>query len=266
MDSEIQQHARSRALNSDGHVRCGPFVVRHDRDWDSPFANYAIPDDGAAPGPEEVAALVLAFRELDRLPRLEYLPSCAPLVEPALLAAGFVVEDRAAVMVCTAETVLVPAAVPGIVLREPADEAEFRAAAAVQHVAYGEPGDPGPGGAARLRATLDAGGVVTLAAAEDGAAAGAGAGAGAVAGVGICTPPLDGLSELAGLAVAADFRRRGIAAALAARLTAAALTGGCRTVWLEPGDPDIQRIYARIGYRVVGEKLNISLPPVRAPR
>jgi GNAT superfamily N-acetyltransferase len=231
VDSEIQQHARSRALNSDGHVRCGPFVVRHDRDWDSPFANYAIPDDGAAPGPEEVAALVLAFRELDRLPRLEYLPSCAPLVEPALLAAGFAVEDRAAVMVCTAETVLVPAAVPGIVLREPADEAEFRAAAA-----------------------------------EDGAAAGAGAGAGAVAGVGICTPPLGGLSELAGLAVAADFRRRGIAAALAARLTTAALTGGCRTVWLEPGDPDIQRIYARIGYRVVGEKLNISLPPVRAPR
>jgi predicted GNAT family acetyltransferase len=46
---------------------------------------------------------------------------------------------------------------------------------------------------------------------------------------------------------------------LSAYLTAAVLERGCRTVWLEPGDPGIGRIYARIGYRTVGEKLNISL-------
>ena len=76
---------------------------------------------------------------------------------------------------------------------------------------------------------------------------------------GVCSSPAEGLTELAGLAVAAGFRRRGIGAALAAHLTATALKRGCQGVWLEPGDADIERIYARIGYRTVGEKLNISL-------
>ncbi|NEE52141.1 GNAT family N-acetyltransferase, partial [Streptomyces sp. SID8455] len=40
-----------------------------------------------------------------------------------------------------------------------------------------------------------------------------------------------------------------------------ALDQGCRTVWLEPGDPDVERIYAGVGYRRIGEKLNISLEP-----
>jgi ribosomal protein S18 acetylase RimI-like enzyme len=254
MNSRIQQHARARALGSADHVRTGPFVLRHDRGWDNPAANYAIPDDGAAPTAEDVAALVGAFRERERLPRLEYLPSCAPLVEPALLAAGFTVENRATVMACAAGALRAPDAPSGVVLREPADEAEFLAAALVQHLGYGgsaddADADAAKGGAARLHATADGGGFVALAADERGT----------VAGIGICTAPLDGLSELAGLAVAPAFRRRGVAAALAAHLTATALAGGCETVWLEPGDPDIQRIYARIGYRVVDEKLNISL-------
>ncbi|MEW5543091.1 GNAT family N-acetyltransferase, partial [Streptomyces cyaneofuscatus] len=33
----------------------------------------------------------------------------------------------------------------------------------------------------------------------------------------------------------------------------------CRAVWLEPGDADVERIYASIGYRRIGEKVNISL-------
>ena len=252
MSSRIQQHARARALGSADHVRSGPFVLRHDRGWDSPFANYAIPDDGAAPTAGDVAALVGAFRERERLPRLEYLPSCAPLVEPALLAAGFTVENRAAVMACAAEALGAPDTPSGVVLREPADEGEFLEAALVQCVGYGgsaDDADAVKGGTARLHATADGGGFAAVAATAQGT----------VVGVGICTAPLDGLSELAGLAVASAFRRRGVAAALSAHLTAMALAGGCALVWLEPGDPDIQRIYARIGYRVVDEKLNISL-------
>lgn len=66
-----------------------------------------------------------------------------------------------------------------------------------------------------------------------------------------------------GLAVAAEFRRRGIGADLSARLTATAFEQGCRVVWLEPGDAEVERIYASIGYRRIGEKLNISLGPER---
>ena len=258
MNSRIQHHARARALASADSVRSGPFVLRYNRGWASPFANYAIPDDGAAPTADDVTALIDAFRERDRLPRLEYLPSCAPLVEAALLAAGLTVENRVIVMACTAETLVAPDSSPGVVCREPDGEGEFLAAALVQHLGYGGAADAegveeAARGADRLHATAADGGFVAL------AATGTPNDVGTVVGTGTCTPPLDGLSELVGLAVDSDFRRCGIAAALAAHLTAAALTGGCRLVWLEPGDADIQRIYARIGYRAVGEKLNISL-------
>ena len=249
MDFDVQNHARTRVLRSDGHVRSGPFVVRYNRDWPSPFANYAIPDDGAAPSASQVSALVGTFRALDRVPRLEYLPTCAPQVEPALLAAGFTAENRAPVMACSAQTLITPIAATGVTITEPTDDAGLLATARVQHAGYEQPGEPASGETAWLRDTIEGGGVVALASLGDGTPVGAGA----------CSAPVDGLSELAGLAVRAGFRRRGIGAALSAYLTAAVLDRGCRTVWLEPGDPGIERIYARIGYRTVGEKLNISL-------
>jgi ribosomal protein S18 acetylase RimI-like enzyme len=249
MDFDVQHHARTRALRTDNHIRSGPFVVRHDPNWPSPFANYAIPDDGSAPTASEVSDLIDTFRTLDRMPRLEYLPSCAPQVEPVLLAAGFTAENSAAVMTCSAGTLLRPEDAADVLITEPADDAGLLATAAVQHAGYGQPGEPIPGEINWLRGTIAGRGVVALATTDGGTAVGAG----------VCSPPMDGLSEMAGLAVAANFRRRGIGAMVAAYLTAAVLARGCRTVWLEPADPDIQRMYARIGYRTVGEKLNISL-------
>jgi hypothetical protein len=46
---------------SHGAERIGPFLVRFDEHSDSPFRNYAIPDDAAQPSAEDVAALVVAF-------------------------------------------------------------------------------------------------------------------------------------------------------------------------------------------------------------
>jgi hypothetical protein len=89
----------------------------------SPFANNAIPDDGAAPTASEVSALIGTFRSPDRVPRLEYLPSCAPQVEPVLLSAGFTAENRAAVMACSAETLITPRAATEVLITEPTDDA-----------------------------------------------------------------------------------------------------------------------------------------------
>jgi hypothetical protein len=80
--------------------RAGPFTATFDRHTDSPFLSYAFPDDGAEPTPHDVAALAQAFRRRGRVPRLEFLPAVAPAVEPALLAGGFTVEARLAVMTC----------------------------------------------------------------------------------------------------------------------------------------------------------------------
>ncbi len=64
------------------------------------------------------------------------------------------------------------------------------------------------------------------------------------------------------MAVAPRFRRRGIGAALSAHLTSLAHRRGYRLVWLEPADDAVERIYAAIGYRPLGEKLTLSLPGV----
>ncbi|MEU8829610.1 GNAT family N-acetyltransferase [Streptomyces sp900116325] len=250
MDADVQSHTRTLALRSPDHLRIGPFTVRHNPDWQLKYANYAIPDQGAEPTAADVQALIAAFRERDRMPRLEYLPGGAPAVEPALLAAGFTVENRAPILACAPADLLPPKPVDALVITEPATDAEFDAAARVQHHGYGGTGEPEGGEAAWLR-NADAGGGVAALATVDGVPAGAGG----------CSVPVDGLTELAGLAVADTFRRRGIGAALSAHLTATAFARGCRVVWLEPGDADVERIYAGIGYRRIGEKLNISLDP-----
>ncbi|THA27963.1 GNAT family N-acetyltransferase [Streptomyces sp. A1277] len=252
LDIDVQTHARTLTLRSPDHVRVGPFAIRYNPDWSLKYANYAIPDQDADPTPGELDALIAAFRDLDRMPRLEFLPGWAPAVEPALLAAGFTVENRAPILACAPGDLVTPKPVAGLVMTEPATDAEFDAAALVQHLGYGGTGEPEDGTAGWLRDAVAGGGVAALATVD-----------GTPAGAGGCSVPVDGLSELAGLAVGADFRRRGIGAALSVHLTRTAFERGCRVVWLEPGDPDVERIYASIGYRRVGEKLNISLDPDR---
>ncbi|MEU1124583.1 GNAT family N-acetyltransferase [Streptomyces sp. NPDC005899] len=248
MDTAVQSYARTLALRSPGHYRTGPFTVRHNPDWELRFANYAIPDRGAEPTAGDVADLVAAMRAHDRLPRLEFLPSWAPAVEQALLDAGFTVESRAPVLVCTPAALRVPGPVDGLRIAEPRTEDEFASAAAVQHTGFGGEGGPDDGMIAWLRTATADGGVSALATVD-----------GLPAGAGGCSAPVDGIGELAGLAVADVFRRRGVGAALSAWLTATAFERGFDTVWLEPGSPDVERIYAGIGYRRAGEKLNIAL-------
>ncbi|CAM5515207.1 hypothetical protein SMICM304S_08207 [Streptomyces microflavus] len=197
-----------------------------------------------------MAALVEAFRARERLPHLEFLPDWAPAVEPALLAAGFTVENRAPLLACGREDLRTPKPVEGLRITVPAPEAEFTDTARVQHQGFGGkgrcPSRERPTGCARRPPVT--GWPPWRSWAHQ-------------AGAGGCSVAVDGLSELAGLAVAAPFRRRGVGAALTAWLTERALNQGCRTVWLEPGDPDVERIYAGVGYRRIGEKLNISLEP-----
>ncbi|MGW7362553.1 GNAT family N-acetyltransferase [Streptomyces sp. NPDC054841] len=247
---DIQNSSRTLTLRSPHHRRVGPFTVRYNPDWEIPPANYAIPDAGAAASAADVEAMVALFRELDRVPRLEFLPSTAPGTESALLAAGFTVTNRAPLLACAPGDLRPPKPVDGITVTEPSAPAEYVAAAGVQHLAYGGTGEPVEGEIRWLREASERGGVAALATAPDGTPVASGG----------CSAPVDGLSELGGLAVAAPFRRRGIGAVVSAFLTTAAFSRGIRTVWLEPGDADIERIYAGIGYRRVAEKADFTLP------
>ncbi len=250
MDAHIGSYMRAAANRVRDTERLGPFLATFSRHSANPYLNYAVPDDGADPSPADVAALVDAYHRRGRTPRLEYLPALAPAVEAALVAAGFTVEDRLPLMVCVPGAEREVPVPPGIELIAPASDADILAMAIVQNEAYGDPA-PGRADVDDRRATLAAGGVAILArdrATSEPAAAG------------VCDVPMRGVTELAGVAVRDRFRRRGIAAAITARLTRDAFAAGVTTVFLMPAHDEGERIYRRAGFATTSEILHISLP------
>ena len=240
-------HAYLRALAGARAHRTGPFLSTFDPHDAGRYRNYAVPDDGAEPTADDVAALVAVFADRSRIPRLEYLPLASPAVEPALLAAGFVAEGRIPVLTCAPETAQAPP-VADVELLLAHDDQQLRAVAEAQNEAYGQP-ETTEHDVARLRRVLDGGGLVALALDP---ATGAGVGGGLVA------PPHHGVGELAAIGVREPYRGRGIAAALTALLTRACQGAGITRPFLTPAGAAEERIYRRVGYRPVTEILHIS--------
>jgi GNAT superfamily N-acetyltransferase len=81
---------------------------------------------------------------------------------------------------------------------------------------------------------------------------------GTVAGGGVHDAIVDGITELAGFGVAERYRRRGIATAITSRLTRMAHAAGAVTVFLTPGGPEAERVYARAGYQRRDEVIFMS--------
>ena len=260
-------HAYLRSVAGARAHRAGPFVIRFDEHDDALPFNYAVPDDHSAPTADEVAALVAVFRERARTPRLEYLPQAAPKVEDALLEAGFTAEGRYPVLVCSPGEA-VDAPVDTVVLDLPTDatvrvapvdtavrvalvtdDADLWHVARVMSETFEAP-EANEHDVARLRRVLNGGGLV--AAAVDTTT-------GDVVGAGQIGSPHQGVAEVAGIAVRPSHRRRGIAGAVTALLTRAGMDAGITTPFLTPADDGAARVYARVGYRKVGEALHISL-------
>jgi GNAT superfamily N-acetyltransferase len=246
----VSDHIRA-AITGRPHVRVGPFLAAFDPHSADVWRNYAVPDDGATPGPSDVDALISLFRQHNRVPRLEYVPATAPAVEPALAAAGFAVEGRPPVMVSTPDVVLTPRVPAGVTLGLATDDRRLLDAATVAHHAYRQPDPVGPHDVGRLRATVARGGLVAVA--HD-IASGTAIGSGLVDRAG----PLESVGELAAVGVLTPFRRRGVASALSVHLARAAHERGIRLVWLEAA-PEEERIYVTAGFVTAGQKLWISL-------
>jgi GNAT superfamily N-acetyltransferase len=240
----LQQYLRRVAGEGREIHRVGPFAVHVQPDSDHAHLNYAIPDAGASPSPQQVEALLATFARLDRTPRLEYLPALAPDVAGALAPYGIGVEGRLALMTCTpADRVPVPTP-EGVTLvdvdrtREPGASAALRR---TQAVAFGMTPDDGGDG---RDDPFDHPAVLAL---VDGTPAGGGQ----------CLAVLGGTTELAGIGTAPAFRRRGVAAAVTGRLADRAFAAGATLATLAPGDEDTARIYARCGFSTCGEMLHL---------
>jgi GNAT superfamily N-acetyltransferase len=248
IDIRIHAYLRAHAERGDAE-RIGPFVACFDPHSADPYRNYAIPDDHARPGAAQVEALIETFSTRERTPRLEYLPRLCSAVRPVLHTAGFTVEGHLPVLVGSPGQTLDAGTPPGIELLLATSEEELRASAEAQNEAYGV-ATTVPADVARLRDLVASGGLVALA--RD-------AGTGEPAGSGLCTPPHDGVGELAAVGVRAPFRCRGIAAALTALLTRRCPEVGITTPFLTPGGDAGERVYRRVGYTRVTEILHISV-------
>lgn len=238
MDAAIQAHVRSAAAAGRATQRVGPFLATLDLRSAQPLLSYAIPEDGAEPDADDVAALREAYTSRQRVPRVEYLPAIAAGVEEALRAGGFAVEARLALMTCTPEEARELRPPEGVELILPRHDADLAAGVAVANEAFGEAEPPTREEVARTRSLLEAGSVAVLV--RDPAD-------GAAVGWGLCTPPRDGVTELVGIAVAASHRRRGVAGAITSRLAREAFDRGVTTAFLTPGDAGAERVYARPG-------------------
>jgi len=240
----VQTYLRSRAS---GGPRVGPFWILFSPGDRGPFANYAIPEDGAEPTAAEIAALVATFRGRKRRPRLEYAPAAAPAVEPALLAAGFAVEMRPPLMTRRPDIAVPAPELKGFDLAFVDDAERLDQAARVQTEAFG--GDEPD--AQWLARTVARGGRVLVAyRRETGTAAGSGA----------FIPPIDGVTEVVGIAVRPDFRRRGLAQAITAMLAQDAFAAGCVLVFLSAAGEAQSEIYARAGFVRRSPMLFIAKP------
>jgi GNAT superfamily N-acetyltransferase len=248
----IASYMRASATRKPGG-RTGPFTLGLDAHTDEPMRNYAVPDSGASPSADDVAALIGAFRASQRAPRLEYVDDDAPEVWPALAAAGFTLERRTPVMIAVADTPLAPRSPAGITIRLAASPADISAALSVQHLAYEVPYPPGASDIDRAIRLTGRGGL--LAAAIDEAT-------GEVVGTGLVDVSAASgrtiVGEVAAVGVVAGFRRRGIASALSAYLARTAHAHGIGLVFLE-AEPDEEQIYRRTGFTDATTKIWASL-------
>lgn len=243
----LQSHIRRAAAAGRTTERVGPFLATFTPQSTNPFLNYAVPDDGARPTPDDVAGLTAAYRRRDLVPRLEFLAATAPDAEAVLRAAGYEVERRIPVMLCPPDALRVAPPPAGIELVVPKSDVDFEGMLTAQHEAFDDPATPDVTGA---RESLARGGFRVYA--RD-------ASTGEPVGGGVAEPVVDGTTEVAGIAVRVPYRRRGAGAAITAWLTAAVHEQGAHTVFLTPAGTDEQRLYARIGYQAADDMLHLRL-------
>lgn len=229
--------------------RVGAFVLLLSSATRLRFLNYAMPDDGADPGDAEVSALVAAFRAADRMPRVEFLPSMAPVLESRLTAGGWTVEHRLPLMTCTSRSVGDVPTPDGITIESSSDEATLLEMARLQHRIFDDPEPPDARTVTRLRESLRRGGRALAARDAETHEMVAAAQSGAPAG---------GATEVVGVVVAPAYRRRGLAAAMVSSLARQGLDAGLATVFLEAA-PGADGAYRDAGFLRTSTSVHISL-------
>ncbi|HST24392.1 MAG TPA: GNAT family N-acetyltransferase [Gaiellaceae bacterium] len=240
--ARIQAYLRATARGFYDAVAVPPFTAFFHPDDRLRYLNYAIPDEPVAGEPlapdlgEPLAWLRGAFRSRDRLLRFEYVEGFAPGLAASLEQAGFELELRAPLMTCRT-TDLVDPPRPARLEIVPAAH-DPRAQITIGRRAFGS-GDEPEANDEDVEAWLKRSRSAALLGLLDGEPVA----------IASATPPLDGLSEVAGVAVLAHARNLGIGAAMTAAAGRAAAENGAALVFLSPGSDGARSVYERVGFR-----------------
>lgn len=249
--------AYAAATSSRTLTRIGPFVALIDPHEPLTWLNYALPVTPLdAETPEALTALAEHFAAQGRVLRFEFHAAPWPDLPPLLEAAGLHLEARQPVLLCTADLLRRPAdaGISVRLLTPEATAAEFAAIVTIQRTGFGD----GAGEISEtrlrwmrnaLRANLERYALALL----NGLPVGAGS-----------LLPAGTIAEVVGIATHPSFRRRGVAAALSAALAQAHFNAGGEICWLSAGDAAARRVYERIGFQYLDDRLNYSASAANA--
>ena len=229
----------------------GPFTLFFRRDSSLPEISYARPTAPLSGDLRaEIAEVRAAFRRRSRVCRWEFLADLAPVLPAWLRENGFPEPQPRPLMVVTPATFR-PETRPDVEIRRIRREETtavnrmlMEAFGAEQEELENEEGD-------MLGSILERGALVAAAFVDGRPVAG-----------GVHTPVGD-TTEVAGIGTLPGYRRRGLAGALTSLLVADAFDRGCECVFLSAADETVQRVYARIGFEMVGTAMDTMDAPRR---
>jgi ribosomal protein S18 acetylase RimI-like enzyme len=241
----LQAYQRKAAAHTRQVHACGPFHLYIHPTDSFRFFNYAIPDEPIESlTAEQLATLKSAFAAQGRTLRFEFLHEYTPRLSALLDSLGVPCEGENPLLVCVPQTWLPAAGPEGLEIRRlmPASpDADLAAYLSVGNRGFGGEGHVSPARVQELRQRVEQGSADYLALLD-----------GQPAGVGAYMIPLDGFTELAGIATLPEYRRLGIAGALTAEMARAAFEDGVHTSFLTAADDDASRVYQRAGFRRIG--------------
>ncbi|MCB0115918.1 MAG: GNAT family N-acetyltransferase [Caldilineaceae bacterium] len=215
--------------------------------------NVALPD---AAFQDDISAILpqidAFFSHRGRTPRIQFLDRQYPALEDSLTAAGYMLDEKLPVLVCTPEDLHMPTHMPPITVT--AVDAESSDELVAEGWLLNNEGFTGRVAVATAddvsfyRRVLGKGSAFS--AYLDGVAAGAG----------MFHEPLVGVTEIAGITTLPAFRGKGIASAVTAHVTAAAFGAGVSLAYLVAASPEASRIYLRLGYEFCGHLVTMINP------
>ena len=240
----VQAYIRKAAALTHEVVEAPPFLLFFNPNDDLRFYNYGVPVEPVSYLSDGVlASLRIVFAAHSRLLRFEFIAEADPELAAPFPDSGLAEAGSNPLLVCTPDSLQPPAEVVGLAIRRLTPDSprtNLTTFISVQGRGFGEEErvEPTDAQVEDLRRRAGKGSHPFLSV-LDGRPVAAGA----------YTAPLGGFTELVGIATLAEYRRRGIAAALVTAMTRAAFDAGVRVAFLSAADERAGRVYERVGFR-----------------